>query len=84
MAHFSEKRSGPRPTLHVFRSEAMDGLNAFTITDSGATLPEKFGPWVHTGTIEQSGTPPHGLRRTAIEQGIARSGFQLWRRTPTS
>lgn len=68
-----------RPTLHVFASATRADLRAFTITDSGVTLPEKFAPWSLESSIGASGAPPHGLSRAAIEKGIARDGFQLFR-----
>lgn len=79
--HFvSKKRVTRRPTLHMFRSERVEGLNAFTVAESGATLPDKFAPWARTGSLEHDVEPPHGLDRAAIEHGISRSGYQLWRR----
>lgn len=76
----SKKRIVRRPTLHMFRSERVDGLNAFTVAESGVTLPEKFAPWARTGSLEHDVEPPHGLDRTAIQDGISRTGYQLWRR----
>lgn len=81
MAGRTDRRAPSRPTLHVFVSGAQAGLQAFTITDSGATLPEKFAPWTLSGSIDHTSSPPHGLNRAAIERGIARDGYQLFRRT---
>ncbi|MEI8144613.1 MAG: hypothetical protein WCH83_04035 [Alphaproteobacteria bacterium] len=77
-------RASHRPILYMFRSEKSDGLNAFAATASGTSLPEKFAPWIRTGSVMPSGAPPFGLSRSAIETGISERGFQLWRRTKSA
>jgi len=66
--------------LFMFRSGANDTLFGFASDASGGKLPEKFGPWTSIGVIRGDQKPPHGLKRTAIEDGIAEFGFQLWRK----
>ena len=41
--------------------------------------PGKFAPWTGIGVLRPDQVPPHGLRREAIESGIAENGYQLWR-----
>jgi hypothetical protein len=74
-------RGSARPTLYVFRSEKNAELNAFATSPTGSGLPEKFAPWIGTGSVAPHAAPPFGLSREAIESGIAERGFQLWRRT---
>ncbi|CEJ09922.1 hypothetical protein [Phreatobacter sp. AB_2022a] len=69
-----------RPSLFMFQSSTSDDIGAFALDRTGATLPKKFGPWTRTGEILPDRSPPHGLKRAAIEAGVAQSGFQLWRR----
>lgn len=73
----------PRMTLFMFRSGSSQELNAFAATSSGVALPEKFAPWLLTGKVLPDRAPPHGFSRQAIEKGIAKTGFQLWRRRKT-
>jgi hypothetical protein len=66
--------------LFMFRSGKNDSLNAFAPDSSGERLPKKFAPWVSTGVVRPDQSPPRGLARTAIEEGIAANGYQLWRK----
>ena len=65
--------------LFMFRSETSEGLHAFTGDRAGKQLPRQFRPWQAQGMIDKNHAPPHELSRTAIEQSIRDSGFQLWR-----
>jgi len=71
----------PPRTLYVFESSGREGLMAFTADESGGNLPVRHGPWVARISIGRAQKPPHRLSRASIEAGIARDGFQLWRRT---
>lgn len=64
----------------MFRSEAKTTLFGFASDNKGGKLPEKFGPWTSIGVIRADQKPPYGLKREAIEDGIAEFGFQLWRK----
>ena len=78
-------RASHRPILYMFRSEKSDGLNAFAATASGTSLPEKFAPWIRTGSVMPSGAPPFGLSRSAIETGISASSLsriERYKQTP--
>jgi len=66
--------------LFVFKSDKQDALHGFTNTSSGEQLPAKFGPWTNTGVVRPDQSPPHGLRRAEIETGIAKVGYQMWRK----
>jgi len=68
------------PRLFMFKSGANDQLFGFASDHTGAKLPAKFGPWSSIGVIRGDQRPPHGLKRDAIEDGIAQNGFQLWRK----
>jgi hypothetical protein len=65
--------------LFLFKSQSRDGLHAFTGDRAGEQLPRRFRPWKAQGMIDRNRAPPHGLSRSAIEQSIRDSGFQLWR-----
>src|SRR5262249_52393279 len=65
--------------LFMFKSQAREGLHAFTGDRAGAQLPVRFRPWQTQGMIDRSHAPPHTLSRSAIEQSIREVGFQLWR-----
>ncbi len=66
--------------LFVFRSSTTAALHGFAGEPSGNRLPQKFGPWDGVGVVRPDQHPPHGLRREAIELGIAKNGYQLWRK----
>ena len=68
------------PTLFVFRSDKTADLGGFSHESAGARLPAKLGPWAGVGVIRADQLPPHGLARTAIESGIAATGYQLYRK----
>jgi hypothetical protein len=69
-----------RQRLFMFKSGANETLFGFASDAAGGKLPEKFGPWTSIGVIRGDQKPPHGLKREAIENGIAEFGFQLWRK----
>ncbi|MGQ3356959.1 MAG: hypothetical protein ACT6XY_14300 [Phreatobacter sp.] len=69
-----------RPRLFMFRSGSNEKLYGFASDHTGGKLPEKFAPWTSIGVIRGDQKPPHGLKREAIENGIAEFGFQLWRK----
>lgn len=66
--------------LYMFRSGASAGLHGFAAESSGARLPAKFAPWAGIGVLRPDQSPPHGLQRAAIEEGVAKLGYQMWRR----
>lgn len=66
--------------LFVFKSDTAEALHGFANTSSGDRLPAKFGPWTNTGVIRPDQSPPHGFRRAEIETGIAKVGYQMWRK----
>jgi hypothetical protein len=65
--------------LFMFKSQSSEGLHAFTGDRAGEQLPRRFRPWQAQGMIDKNQDPPHALSRSAIEQSIRVSGFQLWR-----
>ena len=65
--------------LFMFKSQARQGLHAFTGDRAGEQLPRQFRPWRAQGIIDKDHAPPHALSRSAIERSIRESGFQLWR-----
>lgn len=69
--------------LFMFRSEKSAALHGFAMESAGGPLPQKFGPWIGVGVVRPDQRPPHGLRREAIETGIAANGYQLWRKKPS-
>jgi hypothetical protein len=66
--------------LYMFRSETSALLHGFAAESSGAKLPAKLGPWAGIGVLRPDQPPPHGLKRAAIEDGVARLGYQMWRK----
>jgi hypothetical protein len=69
--------------IFMFRSEKSAALHGFAMESAGGPLPQKFGPWIGVGVVRPDQRPPHGLRREAIETGIAANGYQLWRKKPS-
>ncbi len=69
-----------KSNLFMFRSEKSAALHGFAMESAGGPLPQKFGPWIGVGVVRPDQLPPHGLRRAAIETGIAANGYQLWRK----
>ncbi len=69
-----------KSNLFMFRSEKSAALHGFAMESAGVSLPQKFGPWAGVGVVRPDQIPPHGLRREAIESGIAANGYQLWRK----
>lgn len=65
--------------LFMFKSQSREGLHAFTGDRAGEQLPARFRPWQAQGMVDRNRAPPHALSRSAIEQSIRDSGFQLWR-----
>jgi hypothetical protein len=72
----------PPMKLYMFTSSVKGELHAFGADAWGSKLPEKYGPWTPTGTIEANRSPPHGFSRRDIERAIETQGFQLWRNKP--
>ncbi|CAN5171464.1 hypothetical protein BH10PSE7_BH10PSE7_10970 [soil metagenome] len=66
--------------LFLFRSDTSEALHGFAPTSAGENLPAKLGPWTNIGVVRPDQSPPHGLRRTEIEKGIAKVGYQMWRK----
>ena len=65
--------------LFIFKSELSGGLRAFAGDSDTRVLPRHHGPWHAVGVVREDAEPPHNLKRDAIEQAIARQGFQLFR-----
>jgi hypothetical protein len=65
--------------FYLFKSETRTGLRAFASDIAGSKLPERHGPWTVTGVVAAGNAPPHGFSRDAIEDALAKEGFQLWR-----
>ena len=65
--------------LYMFRSRKASSLHGFSAESAGESLPRKFAPWTGIGVLRPDQIPPHGLRREAIESGVAENGYQLWR-----
>jgi len=68
--------------LFMFKSDAKGGLRAFTGDPAGQQLPTRHGPWHAVGVVREDKAPPHKMSREAIEQSIAKEGFQLYRMKP--
>lgn len=68
-----------KSNLFMFRSGKQASLHGFSSESAGESLPQKFAPWTGIGVVRPDQIPPHGLRREAIESGIAENGYQLWR-----
>ncbi len=68
--------------IFMFTSQSKSDLHAFAGDESGSRLPEKYAPWGLTGTLGTRSSPPHNFPRRAIEDSIAKDGFQLWRMKP--
>ena len=69
--------------IYIFKSDAKNGLRAFTADVAGTKLPDQLGPWSAVGVIGPEKAPPHNLSRAQIEQALDDQGFQLWRIKPT-
>jgi len=69
-----------KSNLFMFRSSKSGLLHGFATDPAGDRLPQKFAPWTGIGVVRPDQVPPHGLRRDAIELGIAENGYQLWRK----
>jgi hypothetical protein len=68
--------------IYIFKSDANDGLRAFTGELTGSKLPDQFRPWQAVGVISPEKDPPYKLSRAEIEKAIDVHGFQLWRMKP--
>lgn len=66
--------------IFMFLSTEFDGMCAFSANSEGISLPAQFAPWLGFGVVRPDQQPPHGLSRAAIESGIDKNGYQLWRR----
>jgi len=69
-----------KTNIFMFRSSKSEVLHGFAANSAGDRLPQKFAPWAGIGVVRPDQHPPHGLRRDAIESGIAEHGYQLWRK----
>ena len=70
-----------KPNLFMFRSETSVALHGFAMESAWwQASSKKFGPWAGIGVLRPDQIPPHGMRREAIESGIAENGYQLWRK----
>ena len=67
-------------TLFLFRSDSAPDLHAYSGSRAGHQLPAKLGPWSYLSLVGPGQQPERGLRRGDIETGIARAGYQMWRR----
>jgi hypothetical protein len=65
--------------LYIFRSGTSESLHGFAADPKGDQLPAKFGPWTGIGVVRADQPPPYGFKRAAIDEGIAKTGYQLWR-----
>jgi hypothetical protein len=65
--------------ISIFESAGAGGLRAFVGERSGASLPERHGPWKRLTNIAAHQRLPHALDRKVVEKAIAEHGFQLWR-----
>jgi hypothetical protein len=65
--------------FYIFKSDATQGLRAFSGDQGGQNLPEQFRPWHAIGVVRPDAAPPHNFKRDAIETAIAGGGYQLWR-----
>jgi hypothetical protein len=70
--------------LFMYRSTKTKGLFCFSGDSHGVGLPDSLAPWTAYGVLRRDQIPPHGLSRTAIEEGITARGYQLWREKPKS
>lgn len=67
-------------TLFLFRSDTAPALHAYSGSRAGHRLPPKLGPWSYVSLVGPGQSPERGLRRVDIETGIAKAGYQMWRR----
>lgn len=65
--------------IHAFASTKGTGLRAFTGDADGHKLPERHGPWKHTGRILPNRELPFRADRSVVEAAIETQGFQMWR-----
>jgi hypothetical protein len=70
--------------IYNFESGKTLGLFAFAADQAGRRLPDKFGPWKLTQRINPDVALPHDLDRGTVEQALAATGFQMWRRRKES
>lgn len=67
-------------TLFLFKSDTAPLLHAYANTRAGDRLPPKLGPWTFMSIIGPGQSPERGLHRSDIETGVAKAGYQMWRR----
>ena len=67
--------------IYQFTSSST-ALGAFTGDRSAKNLPEKYGPWNFVAAIDSYQRLPFGFPRKAVEEEIAKRGYQLWRMKP--
>lgn len=65
--------------IYTFAPEPPARLFAYAGDRTGASLPERHGPWKSVGQIGPSEKMRHGLDRAHIEQAIFEHGYQMWR-----
>jgi hypothetical protein len=65
--------------IFIFKSDATQGLRAFSHDQGGHNLPAQFRPWYAVGVVKPDASPPNNLSRDVIEKSIATTGFQLWK-----
>lgn len=68
--------------LFMYLSQKTEGLFCFSTDARGAGLPPSLAPWKAYGVLRPDQTPPRGLSRPAIEAGVKKNGYQLWREKP--
>ncbi len=69
----------PDHNLFMYLSLKSKGIFGFSADSRGAGLPESLSPWQAFGVLRPDQTPPHGMSRRAIEDGVRVNGYQLWR-----
>jgi hypothetical protein len=70
--------------IYSFASGKKPGLFAFAADQAGGRLPDKFGPWKLMQRINPDVALPHDLDRGMVEEALAETGFQMWRRRKES
>jgi hypothetical protein len=65
--------------LFMYLSLKSKGIFGFSADAHGAGLPASLSPWQAFGVLRPDQTPPHGMSRRAIEDGVRVNGYQLWR-----
>jgi hypothetical protein len=66
--------------IYVYRSTKTEGLFCFSTGQKPTGLPVSLAPWQRFGVVRPEEKLPHGLQREAIEPGMLKNGYQLFRR----